>query len=481
MTEVLTSQKLRRARLLIAGQWCDGVGSVPLFDVFTGDQIAEVSTADERMVADAIDALEIAFRRGPLEPSARAEALMQASYLVTQQKDALVDTIVSEAGFARGDAEGEVSRAVQTLIASADEARRLAGEVIPLAGAPGQSKRIGFTMRVPLGIVCAITPFNAPLNTVAHKIAPALAGGNAIIVKPASATPLTTQMLVEILIAAGFPADFLAIVNGAGSKLGAWLTGNQKIRFYTFTGSTAVGARIHAGAGLRRTQMELGSIAATILDADANVDLALPKIVRAGFRKAGQVCTSIQRLYIHNDILEQMLPRYLEAVKALRFGNPHDTNTDVGPMIDVEEAIRVKNWIDEALEDGATLLAGGERKGSVIAPTVLGNLSPEMTVMREEIFGPVVCIRPFDDLGAAINEINSTPYGLATGLFTQDITRALKAAQKLDVGGVHINETCSSRVDLMPYGGVKDSGFGREGPKYAIRELTEERLITISL
>ena len=292
---------------------------------------------------------------------------------------------------------------------------------------------------------------------------------------------MTTQILVEILIEAGFPADFLAIVNGSGSKMSAWLTGNPTVRFFTFTGSTAVGAKIHAAAGLRRTQMELGSIAATILDADADIDLALSKVVRAGFRKAGQVCTSIQRLYIHQDIIDTVLPRYLTAVKALKYGNPHLAETAVGPLISEKEAIRVKSWIDAAIAEGATLLAGGERTGPVIAPTVLADVTPDMKVMQEEIFGPVVNIRPFSSLDDAIDEINTTPYGLATGLFTQDITRAMTAAQKLYVGGVHINETCSSRVDLMPYGGVKDSGFGREGPKYAIQELTDERLITISL
>lgn len=481
MNKMTSPTKPRSVRLLIDGKWVDGAGTAPLHDKYTGDHVADIAIADEAIVNRAIAALDAAFRRGPLTPAARAVALAKASELVEARKTELVETIVTEAGFARSDAEGEVTRTIQTLLSSSDEARNLAGEVIPLSGAPGQEKRLGFTLRVPLGVVCAITPFNAPLNTVTHKIAPALAAGNAVIVKPASATPMTTQILVEILIDAGFPADFLAIVNGSGSKMSAWLTGNPTVRFFTFTGSTAVGAKIHAAAGLRRTQMELGSIAATIIDADADIDLALSKVVRAGFRKAGQVCTSIQRLYIHQDIIDAVLPRYLTAVKALKYGNPHLAETAVGPLISEKEAIRVKSWIDAAIAEGATLLAGGERTGPVIAPTVLTDVTPDMKVMQEEIFGPVVNIRPFTSLDDAIDEINSTPYGLATGLFTQDITRAMTAAQKLYVGGVHINETCSSRVDLMPYGGVKDSGFGREGPKYAIQELTDERLITISL
>ncbi len=481
MSTMVMKSNERTAPLLIAGQWVDGVGTMPLHDKFTGAHVADVAIADAAQVDGAIAALEDAFRRGPPPPAARADALMRASALIEERRNDLIETIVTEAGFTHADAEGEVNRAVQTLIASASEARALAGEMIPLAGAPGQHNRLGFTVRVPLGVVCAITPFNSPLNTVAHKLAPALAAGNAVIVKPASATPLTTQLLVEILIEAGVPADFLAIVNGPGGQLGAWLTANPTVKFYTFTGSTAVGARIHAGAGLRRTQMELGSIAATILHADADIDMALPKVVRAGFRKAGQVCTSIQRLYIHRDIIDGVLPRYLEAVRGFRHGNPHDPETKVGPLISEAEAVRVKGWIDEAVAQGATLLTGGERDGPLLAPTVLADLTPDMTIMREEVFGPVVCVRPFEALDAAIDEINDTPYGLASGLFTQDVTRALTAALRLEVGGVHINETCSSRVDLMPYGGVKESGFGREGPKYAIRELTEERLITISL
>lgn len=481
MTEAVVSTQIPQAPLLIAGAWTAGAAFEPLHDKFDGTVIAHVATATREDVAKAVAGLDAAFRRNTMAPAERAAALMRAADLLNQRRDTFLDTIVAEAGFTYSDAEGEVTRAQQTLIASADEARNLAGDMIPLSGAPGNADRLGFTIRVPLGVVCAITPFNSPLNTVMHKVAPALAAGNAVLLKPASATPLTSQLIVEMLIDAGFDKHMLALVNGPGGRMGAWLAQEPLIRFFTFTGSTAVGAKIHAAAGLRRTQMELGSIAATVLNEDADIELAMPKVVRAGFRKAGQVCTSIQRLYIHRTILDAVLPRYLEAVRALKFGNPHERDTSVGPMISHKEAVRAQSWVNEAVEAGATLLAGGSREGSVLAPTVLGNLSPDMRVMREEIFAPVVCIRPFDDLDAAIDEINATPYGLATGVFTQDINAGLHAARRLEVGGVHINETCSSRVDLMPYGGVKDSGFGREGPHYAIRELTEERLITISL
>lgn len=479
MPDTMTKPKF--APLLIAGEWTEGAGTKPLLDKYTGEIIADVAMADQPMVSRAVAALHAAWEKGPLPPAERAAKLTKAAEILVRRRQDLLDTIVAESGFTYSDAEGEVTRAEQTLIASADEARSLSGEMVPLSGAPGQENRIGFTIRVPLGVVCAITPFNSPLNTVTHKVAPALAAGNAVLLKPASATPLTSQLLVEILFEAGFPKDFIAIVNGPGARMGDWLAAEDRLRFFTFTGSTEVGAKIHAAAGLRRTQMELGSIAATILNHDADIELALPKVVRAGFRKAGQVCTSIQRLYIHQDILDSVLPRYLEAVRGLKFGDPHEKDTLVGPMIAESEAARAHRWIEEARAQGAEVLVGGTREGPLLAPTVLANVTTDMQVMKDEIFAPVVCIRPFTDLDAVYDEINATPYGLATGIFTESVNTGFEAARRLNVGGVHINETCSSRVDLMPYGGVKDSGFGREGPHYAIRELTEERLVTISL
>lgn len=479
MQETLTKTPL--VPLHVAGAWVDGVGTRPLHDKFTGAVIAEVAQADQAIVSKAVAGLHTAWESGPLPPAERGRLLNKAADIVVARRDQLLDTIVAESGFTYSDAEGEVTRAEQTLIASADEARRLAGDMVPLSGAPGQSDRIGFTMRVPLGVVCAITPFNSPLNTVMHKVAPALAAGNAVLIKPASATPMASQLIVEIMIEAGFPADFLGLVNGPGSTMGDWLAAEEKLRFFTFTGSTAVGAKIHTAAGLRRTQMELGSIAATILHKDANLPRAMAKVIPAGFRKAGQVCTSIQRLYVHEDILDTVLPEYIEAVKGLKFGNPHERDTLVGPMISESEAVRAKSWVDEAEAQGARILVGGTREGPLMAPTVLTDLTPGMKVMTDEIFGPVVCLRPYSDLSTVFDEINSTPYGLATGIYTDNVNTGFDAARNLHVGGVHINETCSSRVDLMPYGGVKDSGFGREGPHYAIQELTEERLVTISL
>ena len=349
-----------------------------------------------------------------------------------------------------------------------------------MEGAPNQSGRLAFTVRVPLGIVAAITPFNAPLNTVAHKIAPAFAAGNSVILKPSSNTPLTALKLCEVLVDAGMPAGFLSLVQGGG-RVAEALLADPRVRFFAFTGSTEVGRSIQQAAGLRRTQMELGSIAFTLLCDDADLDKALPKVAGAGYRKAGQVCTSVQILMVQRKILPLVQERLTGLVADLAYGDPEDPDTVVGPLISEREAIRIERWIGEAVAAGARLLTGGRRDGAVIAPTLLTDIDPGMKVGGCEIFGPVVCLMPFDTLDEAIERVNSTPFGLASGIFTQRIDDAFKAALRLEVGGVHINETSSSRVDMMPYGGSKDSGFGREGPRYAVHEMTEERVITITL
>ena len=351
--------------------------------------------------------------------------------------------------------------------------------MIPLEGPPGQAGRIGFTLRVPLGVVAAITPFNSPLNTVAHKVAPAFAAGNAVILKPSTQTPLTAALLARVLMEAGMPADFITILHGSGQVV-RWLQADERVRFFAFTGSTEVGRQIQQAAGLRRTQMELGSIACTILCDDANLDVALPKVVNAGYRKAGQVCTSVQLLLAQRRIVSDVEQRMQQLVSQLRFGDPADPQTFVGPVISEESAQRISAWIERAVQSGARQLAGGARQGALIPPTLLTNVSDHMEISCQEVFGPVVCILPFDTLEEAIARVNATPYGLASGIFTQRIGDALMAARQLEVGGVHINETSSSRVDLMPYGGTKDSGFGREGPHYAVHEMTEERVVTIT-
>lgn len=468
-------------RMWIDGAWVDGdAGTASLEQKYTGEVLAEVAQASADQVARAVGSLDKAARREAIHPYRRFEILSRASAMVAERRDQLRDLIVAESGFTRGDADGEITRATQTLRLSAEEATRLAGEMVPLDGAPGVSGRLGFTRRYPVGVVCAITPFNSPLNTVSHKVGPAIAAGNAVVLKPATATPLTAAALVEILLEAGLPPRHIALVHGGGKEVGAALLGDERIGFYTFTGSTEVGRIIQQSVGLRRTQLELGSLSSTIVCADADLDTAVERCVSASFRKAGQVCTSVQRLYVDDAVSEEVEERLLRAMGQLAVGDPSDPATFVGPLISAPEAIRVESWVQGAADAGARVLAGGERDGRVVAPTLLTDVGPDMQVMCDEVFGPVVSLRPYHDLGAAIDEINDTPYGLAAGIFTQDVGVALAAAERLRVGSVHVNQTSSSRIDLMPYGGVKDSGFGHEGPKYAAREMTEERLITIT-
>ena len=377
--------------------------------------------------------------------------------------------IVAEAGFPRRDAEGEIARALTTLRLSAEEATRLAGHVVPFDAAV--AGRIGFTLRVPLGVVVAITPFNAPLNTPCHKVGPALAAGNAIILKPSEKTPTPALILGQVLLEAGFAPGAVQVLQG-GPDVARALLADPRPTFYAFTGSTAAGAAIQAAAGLRRTQMELGSIAATIV-LDGDLPAIAAKCAGASFRKAGQVCTSIQTLYVGRAVHDAFAEAYLAEAGRLTAGDPDDPGTDVGPMISEEAAMRV-----EGMLEGARVLAGGAREQAVMAPTVIAE--PSDAFLSNEAFGPVAALIPVDGLDDAIARVNAGAYGLATGLFTQSIDAAFAAARRLHVGGVHVNETSSSRVDLMPYGGTKASGFGREGPRYAVREMSEERLVTFS-
>lgn len=470
----------REGLLLTGGRWERGEGNrIPVLDKYLLAPFGHVHAASPAQVSAMVGAAAAAFRRGVPVAHERGEILSRAAAIVAARRDDFVATMQAEAGFTAADANGEVTRCLETLRLSAEEARRLTGDMLPLEGAPGQAGRVAFTLRVPLGVVAAITPFNSPLNTVAHKVAPAFAAGNAVVLKPSTNTPLTACLLAEALIEAGIPDGFLSILHGGGD-IAANLIGDPRVRFFAFTGSTEVGRVIQAAAGLRRTQMELGSIAFTIVGDDADLDRALPKIVSAGYRKAGQVCTSVQLLLVHESRRAEVEERLAPMVAGLSHGDPRDPATVVGPLISEREAMRVESWVEEAVRSGARLLAGGPRRGAVVPPALLTDIADTMKVGCSEIFGPVVCIVPFSTLDEAIDRVNATPYGLATGFFTQRLGDAFEAGRRLEVGGVHINETSSSRVDMMPYGGSKDSGFGREGPHYAIREMTEERVISIS-
>lgn len=468
------------SQLLIGGRWVDGVSADRLTDKFRGEVFGEMAVASPEQVEQAVAGGLAGFEASKLTPYDRYRILSKAARLIEERLEPLIALMRDEAGFTRADGDNEVRRCIQTLELAAEEAKRLNGDLVPMDAAAGMRNRMGFTIRVPRGVVCAITPFNSPLNVVAHKVAPALAGGNAVVLKPSDYTPLSAVQLCRVLLDAGLPADLLALVHGPGATVGRQLLADQRIAFYAFTGSTRVGREIQAAAGLRGTQLELGSIASTIVCHDADIDQAIPKIVNAGFRKAGQVCTSVQRLLVDRRIAGTFVPKLVEAVRAAKVGDPADPTVVIGPMITRGHAERAASWIKEAVDGGARILTGGTHEGTVFTPTVLDRVDETMRVVCEEIFAPVVCIIEFDSLDDAVARANASPFGLAAGLFTSNLNTAMRTARALRFGGVHVNEASSARVDVMPFGGVKDSGFGREGPAYAIREMTEERLITIA-
>jgi acyl-CoA reductase-like NAD-dependent aldehyde dehydrogenase len=474
-----TQTATREAQLYIGGAWVNGERTSLLTDKYTSAPVASVHCPSREQVDASLTQLAEAQARSHWTPYERYETLARASELLAARREEAARTVVLDTGFTISDARREVDRGTQTLLLSAEEAKRLTGETVPVAGAPGGGRRLAFTVLHPIGVVCAITPFNSPLNTVLHKVAPALAAGNAVVLKPASLTPLTSELIVRLLLEAGTPPDLVSLLHGEGRDVGQWLLESPVPDFYAFTGSTAVGERIARTIGVRRSQLELGSLSSTIVCDDADLDRSVPLCVNAAFRKAGQVCTSVQRLYVQRAVLDDFVQQLVESLRSKQAGDPMQEETFVGPLISPAEADRVASWVGAACEAGASVLAGGGRADQVVEPTVLSGVSHDMQVMCEEVFGPVVAIRPFDELDEAIREANDTPYGLAAGIFTQNLDRALDAAQRLRMGSVHINETSSSRLDLMPYGGVKMSGLGREGPHWAVREMSEERLITI--
>lgn len=470
-----------RARLLIDGAWTEGVSTFDVYDKYTGQTIGCADRASREQVQAAVGAAARSFEATRLDATQRYDILRRVGDGLEARRGELVRVLTAETGFPVSDTTNEVTRAIQTFLIAAEEAKRLVGEVVPIEAAPGNAHRMGFTIRVPRGVVVGITSFNAPLNFVAHKAAPALAAGNTVVLKAPQATPFSAAILCEILLAAGLPPGHVNLVQGPGSDVGRWLVDDQRVRFYTFTGSTEVGKALQKSVGLRPIALELGSIAATIVCADADLDRAVPRVVNSAFRRAGQACTSTQRLFVQRAVVEAFVERLARATAAVVVGDPRDPATMLGPMISESEAARAEAWVTEAVAAGARLVSGGTRRGAVLEPTILIDVARDMKVLCEEIFAPVMSIVPFDTLDEVVAAVNGTDFGLAAGIFTRDITTALTAARRLHVGVVHINESSTSRVDLMPFTGVKDSGLGREGPKYAMHEMTEERLVTISL
>ncbi|WP_026851536.1 aldehyde dehydrogenase family protein [Glaciibacter superstes] len=464
----------------LEGQWREsGDSEEDVLDKYTGQLNGRVVVTGQQDLSRAARALAAAQEQQRLTPFRRYEILSLAAEMLAVRADQFVASIMLDTGFPRGDAVAETERAVDTLQLSASEARRLTGDMVPLDAAPQAPRAWGFTLRVPIGVVCAITPFNSPLNVLLHKVAPAIAAGNAVMIKPSLHTPRTANLIVGLLIEAGLPPELIAVAHGPGSTVGTWLLEDKVFGFYAFTGSTEVGRIIRRTIGVRRAQLELGSISSTIVCEDADIEHAAAGCVGSAFRKAGQVCTSLQRLYVHAGVEADLIDLITGLLDKRVVGDPAATATDIGPLINEASASRVDAWIDEAVSEGAHKVYGGGREGRVVMPSVLTQVAPQMKVMSQELFGPAVMIRPFTALADAIDEVNDTPFGLSAGIFTSNIGTAMDAAEKIRMGSVHINASSSNRSDLMPFGGVKDSGEGHEGPAYAVREMTEQRLITI--
>ena len=472
---------MKQTGLFIDGRWVVTPEQSAVLNKATGEVAAYISVAGPAEVTAAVDAAQAALQTNKLEPYRRYEILLKASQLLLEQREEVAKLLCVEVGKPYKEAFAEVGRAAQTLMLSAEEAKRLKGDTMPLAGAPGCGKRLAFTLRVPVGIVCAITPFNFPLNLACHKLGPALAAGNAVVYKPATATPLTAVKLCEVLSEAGLPAGYLNLVTGPGGRLGELLTQEARIGCYSFTGSPAVGKQLHKDVGLRKVALELGSNSANIVHHDAALPAAAQVCVRQAFANAGQVCISCQRVYVHRSVYDDFCATAVDFASLLKMGDPLDPDTDIGPMISEAEAARAQAWVEEAIAQGAQVLTGGTRRGAWFEPTILTQVTPTMKVSCQEVFAPIFSIVPYDEIGEAIALVNNSVYGLQAGVFTNSVDTAYRCAQEIAVGGVIINDGATFRTDNMPYGGIKDSGIGKEGPEYAIKEMTEEKLVVFNL
>jgi acyl-CoA reductase-like NAD-dependent aldehyde dehydrogenase len=434
-------------------------------------------------VDGAVAAAKAARAAGPLSQAKRAEILDTAARLLAERVDDLGATIAGEAAKPIKTARVEAQRAVSTFTFAAVAARTLAGDIVPMDASPAGEGKLAFTLRVPIGVVGAISPFNFPLNLVAHKLAPAIAAGCPVVLKPASQTPLSAIRLARLLLdECGLPADYLHVVTGGGGTVGNALVDHDGIAMITFTGSPDVGWGIKARAPRKKVGLELGNNAPLIIEPSADVDAVAKKVSVAGFSHAGQSCISTQRILVHEAVKDAFLDALVPLVEGLVVGDPMDEKTDVSALISTKERERVSSWIDEAVAGGAEVLAGGKvREDGVLSPTVLGNVTPDMKVCALEVFGPVVALATYRNLDDALALANDTRYGLQAGIFTAKLDDALRAARVLDFGGVTVNEVPTYRADQQPYGGVRDSGNTREGPLYATREMTEERVVIIQL
>ncbi|HXF92046.1 MAG TPA: aldehyde dehydrogenase family protein [Nitrospiraceae bacterium] len=466
---------------LLGGHWQRSALTAKVVNPFTGETIAEICRAGQTEAAAAVQAAEAAtVPMRELPAHVRADALLRIAAALRARQEEVARTITAEAGKPITDSRREVARAIQTFSVAAEEAKRIPGEIVPMDWTPGTEFYLGILRRFPIGPILGITPFNFPLNLVAHKVAPALAAGNPIVIKPAPQTPLTALLLGEIVLESGLPAGALSIVP-CDNAVAERLVVDDRFKMLSFTGSAAVGWMLKGKAGKKRVTLELGGNAAVIVEPDADLDVAAQRCAAGGYAYAGQTCISVQRIFVHQSVLQPFTEKLLAQVAALKAGDPIKEDTVIGPLIDQAAARRVEAWIGEAVAQGGRLLLGGKRSGSVVEATVLSEVTPTMKVSCQEVFGPVVTVSPYQRFEDALTAVNDSPYGLQAGVFTRDVGRIFHAFRNLEVGTVLANEIPTFRADHMPYGGVKDSGLGREGVRYAIEEMTEPRLLVLNL
>jgi acyl-CoA reductase-like NAD-dependent aldehyde dehydrogenase len=469
-------------KLFINGQWVDGGTPLEVRNKYTQEVFALLPSARQEDVDEAISAADKAAAvMANMAAHKRSAILTRTAGILKDRKEEIAQTIATEAGKALKFARVEVDRAVSTFTIAAEEAKRISGETIPLDAVPAGEGYFGFWIRRPVGVVAAISPFNFPLNLVAHKVAPALAAGNTVVLKPASSTPVTAVKLCEILMEAGLPPGGINLVVGPGSTVGELLVTDARVAKVTFTGSPVVGERITQIAGIKKITLELGNNSPVIIAPDADLEQVARRCAIGAYYNSGQVCISVQNIFSQRKIHDPFLEKFVQASKDMVVGDPLDERVDVGPMIDLKEVDRIDSWVHDALEEGAQVLAGGRREGCVYWPTVLGNVKPEMKIVAQEAFAPVASVIDYDDFEDALQQANSTEFGLQAGIFTRDIHRVLKATRYLNFGGVIINDTPAFRADHMPYGGNRRSGIGREGVRFAIEDMTNIQMVAIRL
>ncbi len=464
--------------IIVAGKKKKTQSLITVRNPFDGSVVDEVCAASDIEVEEALaSCFKARSAVSKLSRYERATILSRASDLIAKRREEIEHVLVLEVGKTIAEARAEVSRAITTFSVASEEAKRIGGELVAFDSVPQGRGRTGYFFRVPIGVVVAITPFNFPLNLAAHKVAPAIAAGNPFVLKPASQTPITGLLLGEIILEAGFPEEAISVLPGSGESVGMRLVKDDRPRMITFTGSEEIGKRIASAAGFKKLTMELGSNSAVIVSSSANIDHAVQRIVTGAFTLAGQVCISVQRVLVQESIFDSVIEKLKQATESLRVGNPMDEKTQVGPMISVKDAERIEAWIDEAVNKGAQLVCGGRRNGSLVTPAIIANVSRETRLWKDEAFAPVACVNMYQDFDEAIAMVNDSRFGLQAGIFTNSLEEAFKAIEAVEAGGIIINDVPTYRVDHMPYGGVKQSGMGREGLRYAIMEMTEEKLV----